>query len=447
MGMYLTIAGRNLLQGRRRTLLLGAALGMVTMLLVVLLSLSAGIAEEMISSATTFSAGHINVAGFYKLSSSDTGPMVTDAAKLRKFVEENTPDLDYVIDRQRGWARLVSDASSIQVGLSGIDIGEESKFIEAVQLAKEADYLEGGRQEILGDVRQLAGRDNVMIFAKQADRLGVVVGDALTVTIETFSGRTNTAELTVVAVAKDMGMMSSWNIFMSKETVIDLYKIQEDTAGAIMVYLKDITKAEQVMGELGTKLEAAGYRVMEHDPQPFWMKFDRVLAEDWVGQKIDLTTWRDEVNFLTWVLTAIDGISFFLIGILLMIIAIGIMNAMWISVRERTNEVGTVRAIGMSKMRVLTMFMTEAILLGLVATTIGAVLGAVVAMTVDALEIVVPVEAVQAILLSETLNLSVQPQQLIGAVIGFTIITAISAIWPAYRASQLQPVTAIHHIG
>ncbi len=447
MGMYLTIAGRNLLQARRRTLLLSLALGGVTTLLVLLLALSAGIAETMITTATQLSAGHINVSGFFKLSSSDTGPMVTDAAKVRKFVEENTPGLAYVIDRQRGWARLVSDQSSIQVGLSGIAAAEETRFIESLQLAKESAYLEDGRDEVFGTLDKLAAKNQVLIFAKQAERLGVVVGDALTVTIETFSGRTNTAELTVAAVAKDIGMISSWNVVMSKETILDLYQIQPDTTGAIMVYLEDITKAEEVMSELAGKFEAAGYRVMEHDPQPFFMKFDRVLAEDWVGQKIDLTTWRDEVNYLTWVLNAIDGISFFLIAILLGIIGVGIMNAMWISVRERTNEVGTVRAIGMSKSRVLAMFMTEAVLLGFAATTAGAIVGAIIATVLDSMAIVVPVEAAQMILMSETLNLSVQPQQLVGAVIGFTIVTALSAVWPAYRASQLQPVTAIHHVG
>jgi putative ABC transport system permease protein len=129
------------------------------------------------------------------------------------------------------------------------------------------------------------------------------------------------------------------------------------------------------------------------------------------------------------------------------IIAIGIMNSMWISVRERTNEIGTLRAMGMSRRQVLGMFLLEAVLLGGVATTIGAALGAGVALGLDAAEIRVPIAAVQAILMSDTLHMVVEPLELALAVAVFTVVAGLSALWPALRAARLQPVTAIHHVG
>jgi putative ABC transport system permease protein len=132
-----------------------------------------------------------------------------------------------------------------------------------------------------------------------------------------------------------------------------------------------------------------------------------------------------------------------LIAILLVIIVIGIMNSMWMSVRERTQEIGTLRAIGMSRGRVLGMFMAEALLLGLGATTIGALIGAAIALTLDAMAIRVPVDAVKAILMSETLHMAVAPPQLVTAVLVFTTITVLAALIPAMRAARMQPVTAI----
>ena len=90
----------------------------------------------------------------------------------------------------------------------------------------------------------------------------------------------------------------------------------------------------------------AGFELMDHDPQAFFMKFERVSGEDWKGQKLDLTTWRDEVNFLTWILTGFATLRILLLGGLMVIVVVGIMNTMWMSVRERTREVGTLRAIG-----------------------------------------------------------------------------------------------------
>ena len=82
--------------------MLGGALAAVTMLLVMLLALSAGLRDTLIRNATTLSAGHINVAGFFKAKTRDSAPIVTGLSELRRIVEAETPDLDFVIDRQRG---------------------------------------------------------------------------------------------------------------------------------------------------------------------------------------------------------------------------------------------------------------------------------------------------------------------------------------------------------
>ena len=85
--------------------------------------------------------------------------------------------------------------------------------------------------------------------------------------------------------------------------------------------------------------------------------------------------------------------------------------------------------------------------LSLVATSTGALLGAAVALVVEASHVVVPWEAVQAVLMSDRLHLSVGAGQLMGVVIAFTFLTGVAALWPALRAARLQPVSAISHVG
>src|SRR5262249_52667728 len=132
-----------------------------------------------------------------------------------------------------------------------------------------------------------------------------------------------------------------------------------DATGAFWVYLKDIDQAESVMNHLREVLTGAGYTLMDHQPAPFFFKFDTVAGEDWVGQKLDLTIWRDEVSFLTWVLTAFDSVTWALAIVLVAIIAVGIMNTLFNAVRERTREIGTLRAIGMRRREVLWMILLE----------------------------------------------------------------------------------------
>lgn len=446
MRVLFEIALRNLLQARRRTFLLSAAIGIVTSLLVLLLSISAGISDNMVKAATNLSAGMVNVAGFYKITPGSVSPIVTHAAELRAIVEANTPGLDYTLERHRGWGKLVSETGSTQTGLSGILVDQEERFFNTIQLAKENEYKEGGRDEVLGDPHDLREPHTVMLFAGQAKRLGVSVGDTVTIQTETQQGRSNTADLRVVAVARDLGLLSSFVVYTNKEQVLDLYQLDPDTTGAIWVYLKDIGKAEETMGVLRQVLMDKGFRVMEHEANPFFFKLESVSGEDWTGQKLDVTIWSDEVSFLQWVLVAFDGLTLFMVTILIGIIAVGIMNAMWQAVRERTREIGTIRAIGFGQWQTLALFLIEAGLLGFGASAIGASIGAAIALGVDALSIPITVEAVRAILLSETLHLAVRPGAFVGSIVFLTVFTALGAIVPSVWAGfVLTPVRALQH--
>ena len=311
--------------------------------------------------------------------------------------------------------------------------------------APERDYRKDGGDAAPGRFEDLANPGAVVLFASQARRLEVVVGDAITVQTETRGGQTNTLDLQVVAVARDVGLLSNFAVFVTAADCRTLYQLNPDTTGAFWVYLQDIGDAEDAMNHLREVFAREGYVVMDHVPQPFFMKFDSVAGEDWTGQKLDLTIWRDEVSFLTWILTAFDTVTWMLSVILVAIIAVGIMNALYNAVRERTREIGTLRAIGMSRGQVLAMILLEALLLGALATTAGAAAGAIVALAIDAARFVIPVDAVRAILLADTLHLVVRPRAVATAVVSLTLLTGLAAIWPAVRAARLRPITAIGH--
>lgn len=325
-------------------------------------------------------------------------------------------------------------------------MNQEQRFFDSIQLAPESDYVEGGSAEPVGDPREIATRHTCIVYAAQAKKLGVKVGDVLTIQTETAGGQTNTIDIRLVAVLKDMGLLSSFALLMNYEDLNELYALGPDTTGAIWIYLDDIDQADATLAHLRQVFLDKGYLVMDHDPKPFWMKFDTVAGEDWVGQKLDLTVWRDEVSFITWVVTAFNAITWFLVVILVAIVAVGIMNTMWNSVRDRTAEIGTMRAIGMQRRQVVLLILAEAALLGLGATTVGALVGAALAMGLDAAAIKVPIEAVQAILLSDKLHLAVEPLTLVKAIVFLTVLTALAAVWPAARAGRLRPITAIQHV-
>jgi putative ABC transport system permease protein len=449
MGTYFLIAVRNLLQARRRSLLLGLAFAIVTLLVVLLLALSEGVTQNMIKSATTLTTGHVNVAGFYKANAADAAPVVVNAAEIRKIVQENTPDLAYILDRGRGWAKAISETGSQFAGVTGIDPKDETHLAQTLVLAYEDSYIDkekGGLHERKGDLTRLGEDNTAVIFVSQAKKLGVRVGDVITLTAQSGRGVNNSADVTVVAVCEDLGLLSSISFFTSKKTGNALYQLKDDTAGAVHIYLKDMNKSAEVMEHLRQVFEQKGYKLLDHEANPFWMKFPQIQGADWLGQKLDITMWSDEVSFLAKVVTGINWLIVVLTTFLLLIIAVGIMNTMWMAIRERTGEIGTLRAVGMQRSNVALMILIEAMVLAFAATAAGALLAVSIAWALDWAQLTIASDAIRFILISNKLHMVIVPWQVIASVVSFTLVAGLAALFPAIRAARMQPVTAIQQV-
>jgi ABC-type lipoprotein release transport system permease subunit len=435
LGTDFQIAVRSLAQHGRRTLFLGSAIAAVTALLVLLNALATGVHETMETSATTLSSGHLNVGGFFKVSAGQSAPVVSDYQKVLGVVKASVPELDFTVARGRGWAKIVSDVGSMQAGVSGVDIRNEPELRKVLRIAS-------------GNLDDLAQPGTILVFEDQLKKLQVKVGDVLTISAQTTRGVANTIDCRVVAIARDMGLMSRWNVYVPIESLRALYQLSPTVTGVIQLHLKESARrnAPQIAANLRNGLEKAGYRMMEPDPRAFWMKFEKVNREEWTGQKLDVTTWEDEVSFLTFVLDLLFGLRVVLLLILVAIVVIGIMNTMWIAIRERTREIGTLRAIGMYRAGVLWMFLLESMLLGVGGAVAGGVLGVAGAAALNAAEIGVPV-SVQLFLMSDRLQLSVHGAAVLGAVLLLTLVTTLAALYPSLRAARLRPIEAMSHFG
>lgn len=442
MMSFILIAFRNVLLAKRRTILLGISLALVAMLFILLSSLTRGVNEQMLKSATTLSSGHINVGGFFKLRARGAAPMVNERQRILDLVHKTLPDA-HIIDRYRGWGRIIGQDSSINAGISGINVETEKDFFASIILAPEKDYKKDGADTVRGNLQGLMKKNSVLIFSSQAKKLGVNVGDSLTIVSEATGGQTNSVDVTIAAIAKDIGFMSNYNIFVPRQTLLDLYRAKEDSTGVVMIYLKDITQAEAKMSVLKEALLREKFAIMEHDPNPFYMKFDKVMGEDWLGQKLDLTLWKDEISFILWVSTALNFITFTIISILSFIIASGIANAMWMSVRERIKEIGTIRAIGAFRKQILAIFLLEALFLGLIFVGGSAILSTGLIFLLNSLHIPVSVEGARIFLMTDTLHFSISFPHIIMTVFLFCLIAMAGAFFPAWRASRLNPADAL----
>ncbi len=144
------------------------------------------------------------------------------------------------------------------------------------------------------------------------------------------------------------------------------------------------------------------------------------------------------------------GVGLFMTGLAFLVGSIGIMNIMFVSVAERTREIGVRKAVGATRGRILTQFLIESIILCLLGAVIGLVLTSLIAAFRD--ELVNGIIALLALVgLADpetTVNLSflsttIPPTQILIAVIVAVVVGMLAGIIPAFRAARLDPVEAL----
>jgi len=138
----------------------------------------------------------------------------------------------------------------------------------------------------------------------------------------------------------------------------------------------------------------------------------------------------------------IFGFVFLLIGA---IVLFTVSNTMNTAIVERTVEIGTLRAIGLRRAGIRRLFVVEGMLLGVVGALLGLVLAIVLSVLINQLNIPwVPPSTVEPVPL--TILVLGEYRMMIGTTLGLIVIATLSAWWPAYRAARLDVVEALRHV-
>jgi putative ABC transport system permease protein len=142
---------------------------------------------------------------------------------------------------------------------------------------------------------------------------------------------------------------------------------------------------------------------------------------------------RSQADFLNTLSSTTQVFGLLLGGIAavsLLVGGIGIMNIMLVSVTERTREIGVRKALGATRTNILLQFLIEAVVLCVLGGTFGIILGAGGAV---------------AMRWGFHWNTDVAPASVVLAFLFSALVGVVFGVWPARRAAQLDPITALRY--
>lgn len=176
----------------------------------------------------------------------------------------------------------------------------------------------------------------------------------------------------------------------------------------------------------------------------FRRKMRELSRKKWKGASMDVNTMYEMADFIIQFEGALRMIAFVMVMILFFIILIGVVNTLRMSIRERTREIGTIRAVGMQKRDVRQTFIFENLFLSFFAAISGTIVALILMWILSLLNI----EAkgmLSLIIVDNHLHFLPKIGSLIFYILLIMGVTALTAYFPARKAAELSAADALRH--
>jgi putative ABC transport system permease protein len=423
------IAWRNFILQFHRYRVLGAALVLGALVFTVLFGVTSSLTKTVREKAARYFSGDVMVLGF---SQAQDWALRDEGAILQAF---GASHLDIAYHHRRSLyyetdAKLVFDGSAlVQRRVIGLDFSvERTNF-------SQQEFVEGGVPE--GPLPL----NGLWVSNDTAKRLHMRVGDEVTLMVKTVKGYQNTVPLILTGIFQDSS-------FFGFASYLDFRTLN-----------KALGRPEETITELGISLASGADS--DKAARVVWNNLrTRVRTLPWVGTLDEAYSWAEksaspEVAYAVFPLTgrlkqineliqAIYLVNALLVLVFLLVVAIGVFNTYQMIAFERTREVGTMRALGMQKTGVVSLFLAESLLLGFLSSVAGLALGAGVLGVLSQIDF--SGNLLAQMFLEKGRVAWAWPWQNVISVLSVMWVTTLSgALLPAWRASEQQPVDALRH--
>ncbi|MGA2612683.1 MAG: FtsX-like permease family protein [Spirochaetia bacterium] len=401
----LQIAFRNFTRNGRRFLLLGLAVGAGFFFVCTVQSLVAGLSSQINIRGARFYGGHVIIR------SDDEQSGITQARE------------DALIRSAIARIGILPSVVSYRTHFGNYWGVDGTVFFngESVNLRRVIGFdwsSEGGKIReltfIAGNPDAMTGSDGVLISEVTARRLGASVGDQIILQVIRQGGAINTISLWVKAIFREASIFGYYTAYMDRRALDEALGLDPQHAATVGIYLRDFRSADWVASRL-TRALGPGFVVT---PVISLMPEIQTMIE------------------------ALTLVSYAILALLSVVIAVGILNMYRVIIYERTREIGTMRAIGVQRPQVQNIVLCEAFLLAVCGIAAGLVLSTVGLFAIS--QIPLSGAAGFDIFLDRGHLTWVLYPDVVGLdAVLIAVITVLGALSPARAAQAIDPVVAM----
>ena len=419
MRLLLTLALRNLFRHKRRTLLTAAALVLGIALMVLGRAWTAAMEKAVVDPAKDSTLGHIQV--YAKDAAADEGGEISFIVPQNNY--RLLPEPRKVIERAlAAEPRLAAGLSRLMVGalLSSGDESMEGILIGIDPAARAAVYP----AIALRDGRHFEpGEKGVLLNRGVARKLSAKVGDTIVALGNTSDGRMSAVKLNVTGIWWVKGLEAyEWGACYADLAAVQDLMDAPDQAGVLVLRQKD------------PKAPAA----------PIAAALNAAFARE--GIAAEARTWEEMGGPFVGGMTLTRFVADIMDMVMTLIVAAGVLNTALMSVFERTREVGTLRAVGARRSRVLVLYLAEAVLLGLGAAAMGGALGAVAVVFFGRYGIPAFSEAQRYSYGGDYLFPTLDWTTVITVPALMIVVCVVAAFGPAVMAARMRPADSLRYV-
>lgn len=429
------MAFRNLSRNKKATFLLGGVIAFGLMIVSLMQGCAGAIMGNVSENVANLAAGHIYVTGSERIASGNTFMVIRDDTVLFEALEASGLEPSYVSRRAEFNATLIFEGNSTVQSVSGVDFGNETYLTERLSL-------------VSGSFEALSDEKGIVISQTMADALQVKAGYRILAQLQTFSGQQNVGEFTVAAIVKDAGLLSlaSMSAYANLSYVNRLLNLPEGSYQMLSFFLPDIKNLDRA-GDAYYAALAERAQVFERmgtggDRQELMARLRGEREESWEGTRYRMLTLNETLSGLQDLVNSIYIASLIALSVLFLVIMVGITNTFRMIMIDRIREIGTMRALGMQKSQVLSLFLNEAVFLSLGGAAAGLALGLAVMGGLSLYDF--GVDSMFAMLLRNGhLTFSLDPLLVLANILIIGGLTLLAALMPARNASRLEPAEAL----